>query len=330
MSDRPIDMGIWSAIRATTRRLASVREAALCGERTATAPRAVICESWRRALGSGVDPDRDRRERPLTVEELEHRRHSSQLASLLPLFNSGLLPAVDAAQQIMVVADGEGRVLWREGCAAVRRMADRHGFDKGADWTEDVVGTNAIGTALVARRPSWCTPPSTSYAPTTSGRAPPRRSTTRATGGCWASWTSAARRTPSTPRSCRWSPRWPGSRRASCASGTTARWTGCGRAPPPYWPGSAGRHWPDKDGWTAAVTGLAPPDRVALPQVPRGRAAVAAALRHVHAGAAARRLADAASARHRRRARPTGAVDLGGRRQAGSGSPARRAAGRTS
>lgn len=155
MSDRPIDMGIWSAqeIRATTRRLASVREAALCGERTATAPRAVICESWRRALGSGVDPDRDRRERPLTVEELEHRRHSSQLASLLPLFNSGLLPAVDAAQQIMVVADGEGRVLWREGCAAVRRMADRHGFDKGADWTEDVVGTNAIGTALVARRP---------------------------------------------------------------------------------------------------------------------------------------------------------------------------------
>ncbi|MFC9239159.1 GAF domain-containing protein [Streptomyces decoyicus] len=159
MSDRAIDSAIWSAQdnRATAHRLATVHEAVLAGEAapgdSSGAPRAVIGESWRRVLISGVDPDRDRPQVLLSVAELERRRQMSQLAAVLPVLNEGLLPSADAAQQIMVVTDAEGRVLWREGSAPVRRMADRLGFDKGADWTEDVVGTNAIGTALVARRP---------------------------------------------------------------------------------------------------------------------------------------------------------------------------------
>ncbi|MET7797741.1 GAF domain-containing protein [Streptomyces decoyicus] len=159
MSDRAIDSAIWSAQdnRATAHRLATVHEAVLAGEvapgDSSGAPRAVIGESWRRVLISGVDPDRDRPQILLPVAELERRRQMSQLAAVLPVLNEGLLPSADAAQQIMVVTDAEGRVLWREGSAPVRRMADRLGFDKGADWTEDVVGTNAIGTALVARRP---------------------------------------------------------------------------------------------------------------------------------------------------------------------------------
>ncbi|MFD8544123.1 GAF domain-containing protein [Streptomyces sp. NPDC059649] len=158
MSDSTIDSAVWSAqeIRATARRLATAREATLAGGAAggpAESPRAVIGESWRRALDSGVDPDAEPPQQPLPVAELEHRRQKSQLAPVLPVLNEGLLAAADAAQQIMVVTDAEGRVLWREGSAPVRRMADRLGFDKGADWTEQVVGTNAIGTALVARRP---------------------------------------------------------------------------------------------------------------------------------------------------------------------------------
>jgi hypothetical protein len=44
-------------------------------------------------------------------------------------------------------------VLWRDGSTAVRRSADRLGFAEGASWAEEVVGTNAIGTALVTRAP---------------------------------------------------------------------------------------------------------------------------------------------------------------------------------
>jgi hypothetical protein len=46
-----------------------------------------------------------------------------------------------------------GRLLWRDGSVAVRRSADRIGFLEGASWSEEVVGTNAIGTALVTRAP---------------------------------------------------------------------------------------------------------------------------------------------------------------------------------
>ncbi len=89
----------------------------------------------------------------------------------------------------------------------------------------------------------WCIPPSTSSAPTTSGRAPRRRCTIRATAGCWAPSTSAARRPPSTPRRCRWSPPSPGWRRASCASGITRPWNGCVPARRRCWRGSAGGRW---------------------------------------------------------------------------------------
>ncbi|WP_030252485.1 GAF domain-containing protein [Streptomyces violens] len=139
--------------REAARRLASVREATLAGDEPPDGPRSVIGESWRRVIGTGLDPDRDRRARPLSLAELEERRARSQLLRLLPVLHSHLLPAADAAQQILVVTDPEGRVLWRDGAAPVRRMADRHGFEPGADWTEDVVGTNGIGTALVTRAP---------------------------------------------------------------------------------------------------------------------------------------------------------------------------------
>ncbi|MFF0626900.1 GAF domain-containing protein [Streptomyces sp. NPDC004296] len=159
-AERPVASAVRSAqdIRETARRLAGVHEAALVGdhlpaESPRDAPRAVIGESWRRALDRGVDPERGSDQHPLSVAELEFRRQTSQLASVLPVLSGGLLPTAEAAQQIMVVTDSEGRVLWRDGSAPIRRMADRLGFDKGADWAEGTVGTNAIGTALVARSP---------------------------------------------------------------------------------------------------------------------------------------------------------------------------------
>jgi transposase IS200 family protein/GAF domain-containing protein len=51
------------------------------------------------------------------------------------------------------VVDPAGAVLWRDGSAPVRRRADGLGFVEGVCWHENVVGTNAIGTSLVARRP---------------------------------------------------------------------------------------------------------------------------------------------------------------------------------
>jgi hypothetical protein len=63
---------------------------------------------------------------------------------------SGLAHETD---HVMIVTDGDGRVLWREGSGGALRSADRVGLADGHHWAEHTVGTNGIGTALATGRP---------------------------------------------------------------------------------------------------------------------------------------------------------------------------------
>ncbi|CAL9620131.1 hypothetical protein SUDANB15_05809 [Streptomyces sp. enrichment culture] len=155
MALSPMDVTRLAAVDTTraARVLSEVRSAALAGQRAPVAPRPVIGQSWERMLRRGVDPDRDVRSGLLSRAEVQRRRESSRLRHVLPVLREGLLSVADVAHHIMVVADEEGRVLWREGSAPVLRKADGLGFEIGADWREDVVGTNGVGTPAVTRQP---------------------------------------------------------------------------------------------------------------------------------------------------------------------------------
>nr|WP_222109739.1 GAF domain-containing protein [Streptomyces cupreus] len=133
--------------------LNDVRNATLSGQRAPVAPRPVIEQSWDRMLRSGVDPDHDFRSGLLSREEVQRRRETGALRHVLPVLREGLLSVADVAHHIMVVADEDARVLWREGSAPVLRKADGLGLELGADWREDIVGTNGVGTPAVVRRP---------------------------------------------------------------------------------------------------------------------------------------------------------------------------------
>ncbi|UFN43886.1 GAF domain-containing protein [Nocardioides okcheonensis] len=129
-----------------------VREATLTGDPRAGLPRTEIAASWRRVAATGLDPGSGADIPPVGGAELERRRAASGLADLVPRLAESLAPVVDAGQ-LVVVADAEGRVLWRLGSSRVRRLADDLGFVGGSAWTEANVGTNAIGTALVLGTP---------------------------------------------------------------------------------------------------------------------------------------------------------------------------------
>lgn len=101
----------------------------------------------------GLDPGGAPEVAPLDDTALQRHRKESGLQPLMPLLRSHLLPAGDAAGQLMVVADISGRVLWREGSAAISRHADKLGFVGGSAWTEVNVGTNGIGTCIVTAAP---------------------------------------------------------------------------------------------------------------------------------------------------------------------------------
>ncbi|MGZ3102214.1 GAF domain-containing protein [Streptomyces sp. H72] len=151
----PMDVTRLAAVDTTraARMLSEVRSARLSGGRAPVAPRPVIEQSWERMLRSGVDPEHDFRSGLLPLDEVRRRREASPLRHVLPVLREGLLSVADVAQHIMVVADDEGRLLWREGSAPVLRKADGLGFELGADWREEVVGTNGVGTPAVTRRP---------------------------------------------------------------------------------------------------------------------------------------------------------------------------------
>jgi len=135
------------------RLLARVHDALLSGDRPPADPRVLVARSWQRARAQGVNPDLDDPPGPVGADEVEHRRSVSPLQRVLPELRAALTSVAEDARHIMVITDADGVLLWREGSTAVRRGADRLGFTEGANWSEGVVGTNAIGTALAEAAP---------------------------------------------------------------------------------------------------------------------------------------------------------------------------------
>ncbi|MFE0738918.1 GAF domain-containing protein [Streptomyces sp. NPDC058855] len=154
MKNTQLDMKRLAAMDAAqaTRLLHRVREETLAGRTPPIAPRPVIDASWQRMARIGLDPDQGTSSVLLRREELERRRRSTLLSEVMETLSGGLAGIADASLQIMVVTDEQGRVLWREGNLAVMRQANGICLEEGAAWTEHTTGTNAVGTALAMGR----------------------------------------------------------------------------------------------------------------------------------------------------------------------------------
>lgn len=136
--------------RQYARLMSAVYDATMAGDRAPARPRRVIEESWRRLMARGIEPDTvgEPEVEDATLDEL---RQASGLMAVLDDLARGLESLIVEGDNILVVADARGRVLWRAGSRAVLGSADRLGFVEGAHWGENAVGTNAIGTALMSK-----------------------------------------------------------------------------------------------------------------------------------------------------------------------------------
>ncbi|MER5478928.1 GAF domain-containing protein [Streptomyces sp. NPDC002734] len=114
--------------------------------------RPVVAESWRRSARAGVGPDRSA-DVELTDADLDAYRAEHPLSRMMPLIRELVGTFADDGGHLLAVCDAHGRLLWVEGCPAVRRRADAMNFVPGARWSESAVGTNAPGTAVAVDRP---------------------------------------------------------------------------------------------------------------------------------------------------------------------------------
>lgn len=137
---------------ARAQELANLRADVLAGG-SARLPRPVVHESWKRSLEADVDPGATNAPQVLDDARVATIRGDHPLAAAIPLLRDTLVSIADEATHVMVVTDERGVVLWREGNLGVLRDADRIGLVEGSQWAEDLVGTNAMGTALVTGSP---------------------------------------------------------------------------------------------------------------------------------------------------------------------------------
>jgi hypothetical protein len=133
-----------------TRQLRAAHERLIsdCGSPADEVVRSVVRDSWRRSLGSGVDPDGQAPPVELVDDDLLAYRAAHPLAPVMPVIRRLLVEDAEADQMIVAVTDAGGRMLWVEGDPRLRRRAEGMHFVEGARWAEDVAGTNAPGTAL--------------------------------------------------------------------------------------------------------------------------------------------------------------------------------------
>jgi hypothetical protein len=110
--------------------------------------RPVVWDSWRRCLGSGVDPDGAAPPVDLLDDDLLSYREAHPLAAVMPVIRRLLVQDAEADRMIVAVTDASGRMLWVEGDARLRSRAAGMNFVEGARWSEEAAGTNAPGTAL--------------------------------------------------------------------------------------------------------------------------------------------------------------------------------------
>jgi signal transduction histidine kinase len=114
-----------------------------------------IAESWSRSKVAGVSPSGSRAPTLFTDRrEVRERWEAHPLEAAAPLIRRWLGRVADESEQLIVVSDADGLLLWLDGDARVRSgAADALNFVEGTLWNEAGAGTNAIGTALAADHP---------------------------------------------------------------------------------------------------------------------------------------------------------------------------------
>jgi transcriptional regulator of acetoin/glycerol metabolism len=113
--------------------------------------RRTILESWERCRNAGVEFDRGKCWDFISGRELVERR--GLLCEISEPIMETLHQCVRDSGFVIVLVDRDGYILASLGDLVSLRQAEKLNFGPGANWSEQSVGTNAIGTALAIGYP---------------------------------------------------------------------------------------------------------------------------------------------------------------------------------
>ena len=123
----------------------------LTGETNDLQARPRILKSWNRCLKMGVDPNL--KLAPYCGDLADRLTANEKLLRAAQPIMSYLADQFADTGFILFLADADGKLLSTAGDLHLRRQFSRNDFEAGVDISEAVYGTNAVGTAIVDRRP---------------------------------------------------------------------------------------------------------------------------------------------------------------------------------
>lgn len=108
-----------------------------------------IEESWYMCQKKGVNPYDGKGHAILTPEQLQNRlEKNDRLTSVAAPIMDKVVTSIQQANTMVLLIDKEGYILAARGPDPTLKRASEINFVEGSKWTEEVVGTNAVGTAL--------------------------------------------------------------------------------------------------------------------------------------------------------------------------------------
>lgn len=115
---------------------------------------AEILKSWQRCVAQGLDGNDLSGIAPLTAMELRERHQRNDLLRHLIRPEIAVLRSeAKSTDSVVIVTDAQGIVLDTVGSTEFAGQASEVALRPGVLWSEASTGTNAIGTALIERRP---------------------------------------------------------------------------------------------------------------------------------------------------------------------------------
>jgi sigma-54 dependent transcriptional regulator, acetoin dehydrogenase operon transcriptional activator AcoR len=115
----------------------------------------VVRSSWTRCLNNyALDPQETRR--PTSVERADLDERRERLGVLLAIARiemEALGRLIKHSEYSIMLTDRDGVILSYLGDTGFQAVARRCGFREGVTWSEQEMGTNGMGTCLMARRP---------------------------------------------------------------------------------------------------------------------------------------------------------------------------------
>ncbi|MEQ2527449.1 sigma 54-interacting transcriptional regulator [Bacillaceae bacterium CLA-AA-H227] len=107
----------------------------------------MIQRSWDRSRSYNVNPDVKKGKVYETRKQQSVQENAELISTCLPLMKD-IYQLVMGTGFIVVLCDAEGLLLKTIGDEDTLRKAEEMSFVEGADWSEEAVGTNAIGTCI--------------------------------------------------------------------------------------------------------------------------------------------------------------------------------------